>query len=440
MVRREFIMRINLLLSFVLCSFTSTTAFGAAAIQHWQTSQGGQVYFVSSPGLPMVDIRLVFAAGSARDGENHGIAALTTNLLETGAGQWNADQIAQRFDAVGAKYSSSTSRDVSWVGLRSLTQDDLLAQALATFQQIISQPQFIQEQFQRIKEQKLISLTQQQERPGYLAKKTFYQSIYGEHPYAHLVSGEIATIKGIQLADIKQFYQQYYVRDNAVLAIVGDLTEEQARQTAENLFKQLKLGNKAAQLPRANLPAKGKKQHINFPSTQTHILAGLPGLSRKDADYFPLYVGNYILGGGLVSQLFLEIREKRGLAYSAYSYFLPLAELGPFTIGLQTQNKQSKLAIDIMQTTLAEFINKGATQEQLIAAQKNLTGGFVLRFDSNKKLLNYIATIAFYQLPLDYLESFPGKVSQVTVDEIKSAFQRRINTDLLQIISVGGQE
>ncbi|SMG67013.1 peptidase M16 domain protein, partial [methanotrophic bacterial endosymbiont of Bathymodiolus sp.] len=106
----------------------------------------------------------------------------------------------------------------------------------------------------------------------------------------------------------------------------------------------------------------------------------------------------------------------------------------------QTQNKQSKLAIDIMQTTLAEFINKGATQEQLIAAQKNLTGGFVLRFDSNKKLLNYIATIAFYQLPLDYLESFPGKVSQVTVDEIKSAFQRRINTDLLQIISVGGQE
>jgi zinc protease len=432
-------MRIKLLLIFVIYSLTSTSAFALAPIQHWQTSQGGKVYFVRSPGLPMVDIRLVFDAGSARDGKNHGIAALTASLLETGAGQWNADQIAQRFDAVGAKYSAATNRDTSWVGLRSLTQEDLLAQALTTFQQIISQPQFTQEQFQRIKEQKLISLEQQQEKPGYLAKKTFYKSIYGEHPYAHLVSGEIATVKEIKLADIKQFYQQYYVANNAVLAIVGDLTEPQARHIAETLFKQLKPGDKAKQLPQVSLPAKAKKQHINFPSTQTHILAGLPGLRRKDADYFPLYVGNHILGGsGLVSLLFNEIREKRGLAYSAYSYFSPLEQLGPFRIGLQTQNKQSNLAIAIMQKTLADFISKGPTQEQLIAAQKNLTGGFVLRFDNNKKLLNYVATIAFYQLPLDYLQSFPGKVSLVTVDQITAAFQRRINTDLLQIISVGG--
>ena len=434
-------MRIKLLLIFVIYSLTNASAFALAPIQHWQTSQGGKVYFVSSPGLPMVDIHLVFDAGSARDGKHHGIAALTASLLDTGAGQWNADQIAQRFDAVGAKYSTATNRDTSWMGLRSLTQDDLLAQALDTFQQIISQPQFTPEQFQRIKEQKFISLEQQQEKPGYLTKKTFYKSIYGEHPYAHLVSGEIATVKEIKLADIKQFYQQYYVANNAVLAIVGDLTEPQARKIAETLFKQLQSGEKAKLLPQVNLPTKSKKQHINFPSTQTHILAGLPGLRRKDADYFPLYVGNHILGGsGLVSLLFNEIREKRGLAYSAHSYFSPLEQLGPFRIGLQTQNKQSKLAIDIMQKTLADFVKKGPTQEQLIVAQKNLTGGFVLRFDNNKKLLNYVATIAFYQLPLDYLQSFPGKVSLVTVAEIKAAFQRRINTDLLQIISVGGQE
>ncbi|RLA24654.1 MAG: insulinase family protein [Gammaproteobacteria bacterium] len=432
-------MRTKQLLISVIFGLASTSAFALAPIKHWKTSQDGEVYFVRSPGLPMLDIRLVFDAGSARDGKHHGIASLTASLLETGAGQWNADQIAQRFDAVGAQYNYASNRDTSWIGLRSLTQADLLNQALDTFQKIISQPQFTLTEFQRIKEQRLIGLKQQQEKPGSIARKAFYQSIYGEHPYAHLVVGDIETINEIQLSDIKQFHQQYYVANNAVLAIVGDLTEQQAQKISETLFAQLQQGHKAKPLPQVDLPKKAKKVHIDFPSTQTHVLAGLPVLSRKDIDYFPLYVGNHILGGsGLVSLLFNEIREKRGLAYSAYSYFTPLEQPGPFTMGLQTQNKQSDTAIELMQATLVEFINKGPTQEQLIAAQKNLTGGFVLRFDNNRKLLNYVAMIAFYQLPLDYLDSFPGRASEVTADEIKSVFQRRVKTDLLQIISVGG--
>ncbi len=434
-------MHIKQFLLLILFSFTSVQAYAFAPIKHWQMSQGGHVYFVTSPGLPMVDIRLVFDAGSSRDGVHQGIASLTTSLLETGAGNWNADQLAQRFDEVGAKFQYNTTRDYSSVSLRTLTQQNLFDQALTTFQQIISQPQFAQPEFQRIKNQTLIGLKQQLERPGYVAKKAFYQSIYGQHPYAHLTEGEQGTVTAIQLTDIKQFYQQYYVSRNAILVIVGDLTEKQAREIAETLYKPLQLGKKAAKLPEVSLPSKGKNQHIEFPSTQTHVLAGLAILSRKDPDYFPLYVGNHILGGsGLVSMLFGEIREKRGLAYSAYSYFTPLAVPGPFTMGLQTQNKQRTVATDVMLKTLDKFIKLGPTQEELTAAQKNLTGGFVLRFDNNRKLLNYIAMIAFYQLPLDYLDTFQAKVSQVSLDEIKTAFQRHINPDLLQVISVGGKK
>ena len=424
----------------LLFSLTNIQAYAAAPIQHWQSSQGGQIYFVASPGLPMVDIRLVFDAGSARDGKHQGIASLTASLLETGAGQWNADQLAQRFDDVGAKFHYATNRDTSSVSLRTLTQADLFSQAVTTFQQIISQPRFAMQDFQRIKDQTLINLKQQQERPGYIAKKAFYQSLYAQHPYAHLKAGDLESVSAIQLTDIQKFYQQYYVSKNAVLVIVGDLTVVQARETAESLFKSLRVGEKAVKLPQVSLPVKGKKQHIAFSSTQTHVLAGLPILSRKDADYFPLYVGNHILGGsGLVSKLFGEIREKRGLAYSAYSYFSPLAAQGPFTMGLQTQNKQRTVAIDVMQQTLGDFITQGPTQAELTAAKKNITGGFVLRFDNNRKLLNYVAMIAFYQLSLDYLETFQGKVSQVTLEEIKSAFRRRVKIDLLQIISVGGE-
>lgn len=424
----------------VLFSLTSMQAYAFAPIQHWQTSQGGQVYFVASPGLPMVDIRLVFDAGSARDGESHGLASLTASLLETGAGQWNADQLAQRFDALGARFQYAIDRDTASISLRSLTEADLLAQALTTFQQVISQPHFAAQDFQRKKQQTLMSLKQQQESPGSVAKKAFYQSLYEQHPYAHLKTGDIKSVTAIQLTDIQQFYQQYYVTKNAVLVIVGDLSQIQAKTTAEALFKPLPRGEKAEKLPALKLPSKGKTQHIDFSSTQTHVLAGLPVLSRKDADYFPLYVGNHILGGsGLVSKLFGEIREKRGLAYSAYSYFSPLAVSGPFTLGLQTKNKQRTLAIDVLQKTLDDFIKLGPTQVELTAAKKNLTGGFVLRFDNNRKLLNYVAMIAFYQLPLDYLETFQHKASAVTLEDIKSAFQRRVNANLLQVISVGGQ-
>ena len=151
-------------------------------------------------------------------------------------------------------------------------------------------------------------------------------------------------------------------------------------------------------------------------------------------------MGNHILGGsGLVSKLFGEIREKRGLAYSAYSYLSPLSQSGPFIMGLQTRNEQRNLAIDVLLKTLNDFISEGPSEIELTAAKKNLTGGFVLRFDNNKKLLNYIAMIAFYQLPLNYLETFQAKVAQVSSEEIKSAFQRRVKIEALQIISVGGQ-
>ena len=414
-------------------------ALAFAPIKHWQSSQGGRVYFVKSEGLPMVDIRLLFDAGSARDGQQQGIASLTARLLETGTGQWDADQLAQQFDDVGARYSYDVVRDNAWLGLRSLTDTPLFDQALLAFQELAAQPQFAEADFQRIKSQVLIELKQQQERPDVIAKKTFYQALYGQHAYAHLEEGSLASVQAITLADIKQFYQQYYVLQNAMLVIVGDMSEAQARQTADTLFSRLAQGTKAGSLAPVIALGKAKAEHIAFPSTQTHVLAGLPVLSRNDADYFPLYVGNYTLGGsGLVSRLFEEIREQRGLAYSAYSYFLPLAKPGPFMLGLQTQNKQTELAISVLKQTLNTFIDKGPTQAELEAAKKNLTGGFVLRFDNNRKLLNYVAMIGFYQLPLDYLETFQAKVSQVTVEDIKAAFQRRVHTQLLQVISVGG--
>ncbi len=436
-------MRIQLLSLMLLAWVVAfcTPAQAAAKIEHWQTSQGSRIYYVHSEGLPMVDIQVAFDAGSARDGSQFGLSALTSGMLDTGAGQWNADQIAQRFESVGAQFSSSISNDMASVSLRTLTDKPLFDKALETLQVILTRPSFNEADFQREKNRTLAGLKQQEESPAELAHIAYYKALYNDHPYGHPGSGLIATVSGFNVTDLRNFYQNYYVAANAMVVIVGDLSRSQAEQTAETLISGLPVGHKPEVLPEVVMPVKASKQHIDFPSSQTHVLVGMPGTYRKDVDYFNLYVGNHILGGGgLVSKLFEEVREKRGLAYSASSSFAPMFRKGPFTLSLQTRNDQTVLALDVLNKTLADFIAQGPTEAELIAAKKNITGGFAMRFDTNKKLLSYVSMIGFYEMPLDYLDTFQQNVEKVTTVSIKDAFKRRIDPQLMQTITLGGSD
>ncbi len=429
-------------LSFMLLAgFFCTSAQAAAKIEHWQTAQGSRVYYVHTEGLPMVDIQVAFDAGSARDGYQFGLSALTSGLLDTGAGQWNADQIAQRFESVGAQFGSSISIDMASVSLRTLTDKPLFDKALETMQVILTNPSFNEADFQREKSRTLAGLKQQEESPAELASIAYYKALYGEHPYGHPASGEIVTVSGFEAADLRSFYRKYYVAANAMVVIVGDLSRQQAEHTAETLVSGLPVGQKPEPLPEVVMPVKAGKQHIDFPSTQTHVLVGMPGTYRKDPDYFTLYVGNHILGGGgLVSKLFEEVREKRGLAYSASSSFAPMFRKGPFTVSLQTRNDQTGKALEVLNKTLADFIAQGPTEAELIAAKKNITGGFAMRFDTNKKLASYVSMIGFYEMPLDYLDTFQQNVEKVTTASIKDAFKRRVVPQLMQTITLGGSD
>ena len=425
------------LLSCILLTFSQIT-LAAAKIEHWQTIGGSRVYYVHTEGLPMADIQVVFNAGSASDGQQFGLSALTADLLDTGAGKWNADEIAQRFESVGAQFGVSSSMDTTTVSLRTLTDKTLFDKALETMQVILTKPAFNQADFKREQRRTLSGLKQQEESPAALASIAFYNALYGTHPYAHPESGVIKTVSAFKAADIRHFYQKSYVADNAIVVIAGALSKQQAEQTAEQLLAGLPLGKRPETLPDVAMPLKATQQHIEFPSSQTHVLVGLPGSYRKDPDYFNLYVGNHILGGsGLVSKLFDEIREKRGLAYSASSNFMPMLKPGPFLISLQTRNDQTAQALQVLNQTLADFINKGPTEVELTAAKKNITGGFAMRFDTNKELAGYVAMIGFYEMPLDYLDTFQQKTEQVTVASITEAFKRRVNPQLLQTITVG---
>jgi zinc protease len=433
-------MRFTKPLLFVLLFMAGGLAQALPEIEHWTTDNGARVYYVHAPQLPMVDVHVVFDAGSARDEGKPGRALLTNALLAEGAGGLNADVIAQRFEDVGASFGNDALRDMSYFSLRTLTEPTLMRQAVDTAALVLNKPDFPQSAIERERSRVLVALQRQQQSPEAIAEKAFYRAVYGDHPYAHPPIGTERSMKALTRDDLRSHYRRYFVGRNANVAIVGAVDRTTAERLADTLVGQLPAGEAPPPLPPAPAPATQEAVTLAFPSAQTHILVGQPGMRRDDPDYFALYVGNHVLGGGsFTSRITKAIREERGFAYSAYSYFAPMAVEGPFVMGLQTATANRDEALEVLHDTLTRFVTQGPTAAELEASKKNITGGFPLRIDSNSDIVQYLAVIGFYQLPLDYLEKFNARVEAVTAKQIRDAFQRRIQPDRLAVVSVGAE-
>ncbi|MCR4346912.1 MAG: insulinase family protein [Sulfuricaulis sp.] len=409
-------------------------------IQHWTLSNGARVYFVESRELPMLQVRVVFDAGSSRDPvEKAGVANLAAAMLDEGADKLSADDIAGRFEGVGAEFGAGVDRDMASVSLRSLSDSALLDPALELFARVLSTPAYPAENLERQRAQALVSLQKDAQSPGAIVEKAFYSELYGQHPYASNPLGNEKSLKAITRDDLLVFHRRHYVGTNAWVVIVGDASKRQARNIAERVIGKLPSGKTLKPIPPVHTLYSGRMKQIVFPATQTHIYMGHPGVRRGDPDYFSLYVGNYILGGGgLVSRLSAEVREKHGLSYSVYSYFYPLRVPGPLLIGLQTKNSQRDQALKMVRQVVSDFVAKGPTDKELEAAKKHITGSFPLRLDSNGKIAENLAVIGFYGLPLTYLDDFISRVEAVSVDQVRVAFRRHVHPDQMVTVTVGG--
>jgi len=424
---------------FIFCFLFFNAAQAAVKIQQWQTSTGAEVYFVEDHSLPIVDLSLNFAAGSAFDTpKRSGLASLTKYLMTLGAGGLTEEAISNQLADVGAQLGGEFDVDRAAFKLRTLSSTKEKAQSLQTLKLILQKPDFTENILMREKARMISTLEESATQPENMANKAFMAGLYGQHPYALDGDGEIDTISQIKREDLVQFYQQFYSAKGAVIAMIGDMTRDEANKIAEELTLGLPIATSVSSTPVVQLPSQAIEKRIAHPASQSHILLGYPGIKRGDADLFPLYVGNYILGGGgFVSRLTEEVREKRGLVYSVYSYFMPMKEFGPFQIGLQTKKEQAEDALKVVHTTFNNFLKKGVTEKELKAAKANIIGGFPMRIDSNKKILDYLAVIGFYKLPLNYLDEYNKKVASVTSAQIKEAFNRRLNPEHFVTVIVG---
>lgn len=408
------------------------------SIQYWITSKGARVYFVEASELPMVDLRLVFDAGGARDGELGGLAGMVNRMLDEGTTTRDTSAIASSFEMAGASFSASSHRDMAVVELRVLSDAAFREPALEVFADVLAHPQFPAAPFVRIQQGNEIGQQQKEQSPSALAGLSFYKTLYGSHPYAQPPTGTRQTLAKIRREDLQAFHQRYYVSRNLTIAMVGALSRAEAEAVAERVSQDLPTGAPAEALPAVLPLAKARHLHHEFPSQQTHIMLGAAGIRYGDPDTYALAVGNEILGGGgFTSQLMTEIRQKRGLTYGVSSGFAPMRAEGPFIISLSTRSDQTAEALKVTRQVLSDFVRRGPDAAAVRDAKANIVGSFPLSTASNASIVSYLGAIGFYQLPLDYLDQYVARIQAVTADEIRDAMQRHINPDRMLVVTVG---
>ena len=419
-------------------------------IEHWTQANGAQVFLVQSPGLPMVDVQIDFDAGARRDPAGRaGLASATALMIGKGLKARGAmpaldeNAVGEAWADGGALFSASASSDRMSFTLRSLTRTEVLDASMRLAARHLADPAFSADIWARERERWSASLRESLTKPGTVADRAWTPAVFGTHPYGQQTTPE--SLLALSVADMQAFHARHIAPCRAKVSVVGALNRAQVQAWVTELLAALPSGASGASC--AALPAvpevqpltQAKEIFIPFESAQAHVSMGQPGYKRDDPDFFALTVGNYVLGGGgFVSRLTEQVREKRGLSYSVYSYFSPGLHAGPFAIGLQTRPDQARQAVEVARAVLKDFVEKGPTQAELQAAKDNLTGGFALRLDSNRKLLDNLANIAWHQLPLDYLDTWTQKVQALTVQDVSQAFVRKVQPERQVTVVVGG--
>jgi zinc protease len=430
--------------------FGLQSAHAAIPIQHWTQPSGAQVFLVESPTIPMLDVQLDFDAGNRRDPASQAGLADVTALLagkgvaaREGAPSLDENQLGEAWADLGASFGGGAGNDRMSFNLRTLTQPDLLSKSVALAARELGDSAWPDEVWQRERQRISAAIKEARTRPGTIAGLAFAKAVYGDHPYGYETTPE--SLARIHVGDMKAFYASHIQPCRAKISLVGAVNRAQADAIVTQLLARLPQAPSGAACPAlppvpevAPLTAP-VEERIPFDSAQAHVLMGQPGYKRNDPAFFAMLVGNHILGGGgFTSRLTEQVREKRGLSYSVYSYFSPGLHAGAFTVGLQTRPDQVDEAVRVSREVVRDFVANGPTEKELQAAKDNLIGGFALRLDSNRKLLDNVTNIAWNNLPLDYLEHWTERVQKISTADIKTAFQRVLQPERMVTVVVGG--
>ncbi len=425
-------------------------------IRSWETDSGVRVVMYEIKSIPLIDLAIDIDSGSRWDPRGlEGLSAMTNSMVFKGTTgykdevEMTEEDISEFIAEKALIRSASTDRDKTSLRFRFLSDREIRQPITEFVSRVLAFPKFDKEIFDREKDNSISRLEDSLTKPQTIVTKNLWKTMYPEHPYGRSISSE--SLNSITVDKLESFHQTFWVPSRITLSIVGDIDFEDAKKLAIDITSPLsdKLFENESPisievpelLPAVSIGGKTVLK-IPHPAAQSHIWMGLPILARHETDkIFPMFVANHILGGsGFGSRLTEEIREKRGLSYSVFSAFRLLKQKGPFFVGLQTGKKNSDEAINVMMRTVKEFIDNGPTDQELETAKKGLVGGFALRLDSNSKILENLAQIVFYNLPLDYLDNWTLRIRAVTLEDVKNVLKEKINLNNASLVVVGYKE
>jgi len=429
-----------LILPLLLLFTAINTAAAVPAIQQARLDNGLRVLLMEAHNVPMVSMQLTLVAGSRFDHEGkEGTAALLAAMLGDHTARHSHNELADLLDAEAIKLGVSSGRDNLDLSLTVLK--NALNPGLDAMAEALLHPGWNKQRFTIIQQDSVAGARKELEEPGVRASEAGAALLFGQHPYGHRSGGTAESLAAITITDMQRLYGQQAKPEGAVLAVSGDITLAKLLP-----LLQQRLGDWQGTPEHTLMAIKpapvvaGKTSDIELPTSQTLVQLLRQGPARSDAAFFPAFVLNHILGGGgFGSRLMEEVREKRGLVYGVYSYFVPLAVPGPFVISLQTKGDQAAEAEAVVRSVLKEMADGQITAKQLADSQANLSGSFAQRMDSNRERVGLISMIGLYNLPLNYLSRWTNRVDAVTLDQVKQQAARFLDPATWNRVRVGSK-
>ncbi|GBD98399.1 peptidase M16 inactive domain protein [bacterium BMS3Abin07] len=391
--------------------------------------------------LPIVQVTLLIK-GSPLDepADKGGLANLTARMLVEGTTARTSEQISGEIEFVGGSIGASADYDYTLVTLSVLKKD--IDKGFALFSDIVLNPSFPNNELANKKRLIRGEIRQSGEDPQYVAGRAFSEAVYGNHPYGRPVTGTIESIGNISRKDLVDFHRAYYLPDNSILSVSGDLGISELRQLIGKYLSKWKRGVVPARKQyTANSILSPKVIMIDKKIEQANIILGHIGIKRSNPDYYAVSVMNYILGGGGFSSRLMEtIRDKMGLAYDVHSYFTVSKQRGVFEVGVQTRNKTANRVVAEILKQIKRMQNENVTGTELTDAISYLTGSFPRRLDTMAKFSRLLALVEFYGLGLDYDSSYMENVKKVTIADVRRAAKKYLHPDKYVLVIVADRK
>lgn len=423
----------------IALALTASAANAANRIQELTTPGGLNVWLVEEHAIPIISIEIRFDGGAALDPTGqYGAANLLSGLLDEGAGDMDSVAFSEAADALAARFGFSAGRESFSISAAMLSENrdasiDLLRLA-------ITEPRIDEEPLTRVKRQIISGIRSSETDPNSIAGKAFRAAAFPGDAYGRSTEGTVESVEAITRDGLLTAKKGLMNLNRVHIGVVGDITADELAPLLDRLLGDLWRGPVPA-MKKAEYQGKGGVTVIDLDVPQSVAVFGHEGILRDDPDYIPAYVMNYVLGGGgLTSRLTEEVREKRGLAYSVYSYLLPADRAGLYMGGVATANEAMSTSVEVIREEWRKMAEHGLSEEELSKAKRYLTGAYALRFDSNAKIANILVGVQAADLGADYIDGRNALVEAVTVDDIRKAAKRMLSEDNLMFVIVGRPE